>query len=304
MDYPYGYGYGDFDRIFGDPDFMAVLSVIIGFLLVAMAIGALSNLVLYIIRSIGLHRLAVNRGMSGAGLEWIPFVGSYRIGSIADDIAARNGAKSYYRYVLLIGGIFNFISSWVVQITTTLPWLARFFDNPFDYGYSRGGSYRYWALSGANSMVSMISIAVFVVTVIALNRVYKCYRPASSTSWTVLSVIFPFMQSIFPFVIRNSAPVSGWGAEGYYPVQNQGWQAPPQYPPYGQQPPADGGYYPPQYGQVQQPQYMPPPPAEAAYQPPAEAPYQPPSAPNPPEPWELEDPASQPPSQAPWEKND
>lgn len=296
MDFYYDYGDGAFGGLFGNPEFMAVFSVIIGLLLVSVVIGLLIRLVLYILRSIGLHRLAVNRGMSGAGLEWIPFVGSYRIGSIADDIASKSGTKSYYRYVLLIGGIINFISSWVVQITTTFPMLARFFNDPFGYGYSYRGSYRYWMLSGANTMVSMISIAVFVITVIALNRVYKCYRPVSSTSWTVLSVIFPFMQSIFPFVIRNSAPVSGWGAEGYYPAQNQGWQTPPpQYPLYGQQPPADSGYYPPQYGQAQQPQYMPPP-VEAAYQPPA--------APNPPEPWELEDPASQPPPQAPWEKND
>lgn len=310
MEFSYDYGndyYDDFGDSFGDlftdPDVIAVISMIIGFVAIFFIIGAAISLTLYILRSIGLYRLSVNRGMGGEALAWIPFVGYYRIGSVADDIAARTGSKSYLRYVLLAGAITNIIFS-IVQNAVFLPRLSQILDDPYSFGYY-GSAYGYSAFSGVSSLFSMFSLAVYVITIIALNKVYKCYRPMSSTSWTVLSVIFPFMQSIFLFAIRNSAPADTWAAPaGYYPAQPQGWQQQPQqqYPPYRQQPPMDYGYYTPPEETVQQgqpQQYMPPPPPPAA-----EPTYQPPAAPNPPEPWEIKDTSFEPPPQAPWENKD
>lgn len=291
----YNYGYRGFDG----SDFMAVFGMVLGFIAVFAIIAWAMSLVLYILRSIGLYKLSENRGMSGAGLAWIPLIGYYRIGSIADDIVARNGGKSYYRHILLIGGIINIVSGIASWSLTALsrPLFTQFFSGnyrlPYDYGYDYyDGFFAYW---GASAILSVISIAVFVFTIIALNKIYKCYRPMSSTTWTVLSVIFPFMQSIFPFVIRNAAPVSEWGAQGYYPqqniMQNPNWQTPPppQYQPFDRQPPVNGGYPPQDQG------WAPPPSMDTS--------YQPPDAPNPPEPWEIEDPAAHQPPRAPWEKN-
>lgn len=298
-DYGYGYGYDGSGGLPGGMDFWAM---VIGFMLIFVLVVLALQLTLYILRSIGLYGLASNRGMSGAGLAWIPFIGFYRIGSIADDISARTGTRSYYRYILLIGSILSFILS-SVHNRMLYPSISGFFSG-FRYGYF-GHGLSSPMLSSVSVLTFIVSLTVFVVMVISLNRIYKCYRPASSTLWTVLSVIFPFMQSIFLFVIRNAVPVIEFGAGVYYPVQNQNWQAPPQYPPYGQPPPADDRYFQLGYGQGQPPppQYI----SDASYKPPGaapiEPPYQPPAAPNPPQPWELDSPPP-PPPQAPWEKDD
>lgn len=245
---------------FEDPSFLAGISVFLTVIVIFALIAAAINLALYILRSIGLYKLATNRGMSGAGLAWIPIVGCYRIGSIADDISEREGSRSYFRYFLLAGNIISVVFS----SASTGAIISSFMDlmnRMGRYGYSGKtlpGSFI--AANAVNSLVSLVSLAAFVLTIIALNKIYKCYRPISSTSWTVLSVIFPFMQSIFLFIIRNSVPVAynnmppqhaPWGEpapyNGYYPPQapasNAGYPPPPQFQP--QQPANSGGYYPP-----------------------------------------------------------
>lgn len=258
---------------FDDPSLLTGIGIFLTVLVIIALIAAAINLALYILRSIGLYKLAVNRGMSGAGLAWIPIVGCYRIGSIADDISEREGSRTYFRYFLLAGNIISILFSSaatgaiVSSFTDLMSRMGR-------YGYSgRMLPGSFIAANAVSSLVSLISLAAFVLTIVALNKVYKCYRPVSSTSWTVLSVIFPFMQSIFLFMIRNSVPASynnmppqssPWGEpapyNGYYPPQapppNAGYPPqPPQFQPQ-HQPVNPGGYYPPRAPEP--PSYQPP----------------------------------------------
>lgn len=273
MDY---YNDNLFGELFNDPSFMAGIGMFVTIFAVIMFISAAVGLILYILRSIGLYRLAENRGMSGAGLAWIPIFGSYRIGSIADDIAEREGSKTYFRYLLLGGKIISIVFS-TVSSGAVFSSFANLMDNIDSYGYSgRGLPGSFVAANSISSLVSLVGLATFVITIIALNKIYKTYRPSSSTAWTVLSVIFSFMQSIFPFVIRNDVPMpSGdmnWNGPapqgfpqqgGYYQQQGGQWPTPPANPGYPPQPPYQptqpvnsGGYYPP--NAPEPPTYQPP----------------------------------------------
>lgn len=167
------------------------LGIFAGAMIVVLFIILAVVLVLYILHSIGIMTLARNRGLANPWLVWIPYVGSYTVGAIADDVNAREGSGSYFRYILLALSILNGIFSWFVP----------------DY-------------SSLNKLTWVVWVAFHVVSVVALNRIFKCYRPYSSTSWTVLCAIpfLAFLKNIFPFVIRNARPnwINPPGGYGHY----------------------------------------------------------------------------------------
>jgi len=253
------------------PDFMAFIGVIVIFVLIFL----LAGFVLWIFQCIALYTLAKNRGMGGAGLAWIPIIGRYRIGSVADDISMAEGSKSVYGMFILIGTIVSYTLS---SVSTSMLWpsMANLTSSAYygDFGSA-------FAVSSAlSSFGGILGLALYVIQIIALNKIYKCYRPESATAWTVLSAIpfTAFLAPIFLFIIRNHEPKmhrampgapggyhQGYPPNGYAPG---GYAPPPQgYPHYPHQP-----YYP-------QPPQCPQPPYQQAQPPPV---YQPPEAPQPP----------------------
>lgn len=216
MDFYDYYGYGL------DYGWAGLLGAFAGVFMVIFVIIAAIALTLYILRSIGIMALARNRGLSNPWMVWIPVVGNFTLGAIVDDINEREGSSSVFRYILLGGGILSALLSWFLR-------------------------------DSMSSLSGLVSLAMYVLIVVSLNKVFKCYRPYSATSWTVLCAIpfTAFMQSIFPFVIRNAQPNWINPPQGGY---DGGYQTPPPGTPWqgypGQGPGPNGG---PPYDQWQQP---------------------------------------------------
>lgn len=189
---------------------------IVIFLLILAVIVVGAGIALYVLESIGVMKLARNRGMRNPWLIWIPVVGSFTIGALADDIQARQGKQTYFRYLLLGGNLLGSVIS-NVSNASYFSTLSRMIDNPYYYDMYSNPNF---LTSNFLSFGSLIGLAVYVLTVIALNYIYKCYRPQSAASWTVLSAVplTCFMQSIFPFIIRNDPPQEpNYGAYNPYP---------------------------------------------------------------------------------------
>lgn len=245
-------------------DFAAGLAAMIGVFIVVGVIVGIICLLLYILQSIGMMTLAKNRGMSNPWLAWIPVARSFTLGALADDINEKEGGKSYFRFILLGGGVLVWIFSGFTSINSL-----------YQAGQAVSMMYQYndpdianamLSRSIANSMVggfgSLISLAFFVFTLIALNRIFKCYKPQSATSWTILCVFFGgILKPSFLFAIRNNQPCwinppyqSGFG----------GYNAPPAGQPWnggGYNPPNQGSYNPTNqgnYNPLNQSNYNPP----------------------------------------------
>jgi hypothetical protein len=220
MDYfEYGYSFGE------------ALMAVIGVLIVVGVLISIVELALYILRAIGVMTMAGRRGLQNAWMVWIPVVGVYTIGQIADDIQAREGNRTYFRWLLLGGQLVSFVLSVVsgyAAVSNFMGMIESF--NSYGYGdspYSMVTPF-YMFMNLLGGPASLIGFGVYIITLISLYYIYKCYKPESSTAYTVLSVIFPFLQSIFPFILRNNQPH---------------WLNPPPY--YGVPPYAPGGYPPP-----------------------------------------------------------
>lgn len=259
------YGFDGFNDYYGnDPSFGEAMTAVFAVIGIILLIVGILSLLFWILRSIGLMTIAKNRGLNNPWIAWIPMVGVYTLGAIADDIQEKEGGHTIYRWLLLGGNIVSWLLSGTAGIAGIGEMIRMFQDHYYDYPTDRFGTLI--ASNIFSSIGGLISLGVFIITILCLYYLYKCYKPQSATAYTVLSVIFPFLQSIFPFAIRNNQPnwikQPAYGPGGYAPSAGEPWQQGGYYP-YGgynpqggHQPPYPRNEYPPQPGrQDQHPPY-------------------------------------------------
>ena len=145
-------------------DFIAVVYAIMFFLIIPA-------IILYVLSSIALYRLAANKGISSPFLAWIPYGRDYLLGKIIDEkVLFFSPVIPYAQWILLIGPVAISILSFAQPI----------------------------------GIVCAVVFALYAYC--AHYRLFKLYRPNSAMLYIILSVIFPFLLPIFMFVIRNDKP--------------------------------------------------------------------------------------------------
>jgi hypothetical protein len=142
---------------------LALLAIFGAFAFLFFIIG----IVLYILASLGLYKMAVNVGIENPWLAWIPVANMYIIAKLIKTLS---------------------IGSWVVpKLEYVLP-----------------GSCIAVVILGAIPVIgTLLSLAYAVLGFFALHKLYKVYRPQNAVLWIVLSIILPFMGPIFIYRIRN-----------------------------------------------------------------------------------------------------
>ena len=215
------------------------LAMLAGFFLVILVVILAGVLVFYILRSMGLYRMAQNAGMQSPWLAWIPVARDYLLGSLCDRAAyCQKGRKWNLAVILPVASGASIVLTGVGS--------ATLFDGVFDhwwYDYSYG-SYNLSRLF--TQLPSFVGLAVTAVFAVALYHLYKDYAPGNEVALTIVTVLF-FNQAvpIILFVLRNRVPLSAQGWQDPYGYGGQ----PPQGPgpePYGPPPPPYGNPWPPQ----------------------------------------------------------
>lgn len=156
-----------------------------GLAILAMA-GAVSFVILviavvfYILKSIGLYALAVNRGLENPWLAWIPIADLYIMGLLVGEMD-------------LFGYHLDNLGLWVPVIFV-------------------GGM----ILAMIPILGVLFSIAVFVFSIMFFYKLFEIYAPAQAVLYTILSILLGLF-CVFIFIIRNNEPVNLPGAQP--PVQ-------------------------------------------------------------------------------------
>lgn len=132
-----------------------------------LVIMTVITLILYILVSIGLYNLARERGIENPWLAWIPFTNLYILGRIIKR--------------LIIG---DFRIPYIEIILPIISLLLILFE-------------------GVLIVEIIVAIIYVLILFFAIYRLYTIYRPDCSVRWLILSIIFPFMVSIFIFVMRK-----------------------------------------------------------------------------------------------------
>lgn len=129
------------------------------------------GIILYVLASIGMYKLAFNQKIENPWLAWIPIGNMYILGKLVKNVKIDTLEIPSLELVLPLGLV-------AVMILSNIPFIG-------------------W----------LISIAYSVLCVLAFYKLYKMYRPAQAVLWVVLSIVLPFMGPIFIFIMRNDSPV-------------------------------------------------------------------------------------------------
>ncbi len=165
-----------------------IVAMIIFFYLIYFAI----ILAVYILRAIGLYKLAKNRGINNAWLAWIPVGDAYIMGCLseASPYMKHKFPKMHVIYPSIMGG-FIFLTI-TLMFGFFLPNITSVYGLLFPllvYG-----------------LLFLAAIFIRLVHSFILYHIYKIYDPDNVILFLVLSIVMS-IDFIFLFVIRNKVPL-------------------------------------------------------------------------------------------------
>lgn len=184
-------------------DFTAIYVLLGGFLLIGLGLVAL-----YLLRALGLYRLAVNAGMSHPGLAWVPVANWYLLGCLCDRAGWWHSGKKWSFALWL--PIVNAVGS---------PWLYLGLVELLPYSTSTRVSA--WMVS--SGLQGLLGMAATGLSAFALYYFYRDYAPGQETAYTVLSVLLAFAAPhVLLFLLRNRRPCSVTGVRPPTPPAGSG----------------------------------------------------------------------------------
>lgn len=130
-------------------EILAILGVLI-------FIFAIVGIVLYLIYSYSLYKMAVKQGLENPWIAFIPIAQSYILGKLIKDLKVFNFEIPRIEIVLPVASI-------VVLL-----------------------------LNNVDILGTLLSLANFILMLFVLNKLYNMYKPVNATLYTILSILgFP-----------------------------------------------------------------------------------------------------------------
>lgn len=200
-DYMDDYGFGAMMEVFNDPAFLAVLDVVLMVLAGVLAGIMLFGLIMYILESRGMQKLAKDRQIRHGWLAWIPVARMWVLGSIADQYQyVAKGRVRSRRKTLLWLTLSNVILALVqiVGVACYLGYLLEWFA--IDYFVALQ---MYSIADILNLAVAIIGLIAQIHAYIALHDLYASCEPDSASAYLVISILIPITQPFFVFSCRN-----------------------------------------------------------------------------------------------------
>lgn len=162
------------------------------FLLIGLGFVAL-----YVLRALGLYRLAKNAGIPAPWLAWVPVVNWYLLGLLCDRACCWH-----------TGGRWNFALWLPVVNTLGSPWFYVALVELLPYSTSTQVSG--WMV--ASGLQGLLGLGATALTAAALYYFYRDYAPEREGLYTVLSVVLAFAAPhVLLFLLRGRLPCSVTG---------------------------------------------------------------------------------------------
>ena len=183
------------------------LAIFIGTFTISLLIG----LVLYLLESIGVYKMAKSAEINNPWLSFVPVGRNWVFGTLAEKYKKKNGVKSARFGIILpvLEGIV-LIEAIALTIFTVIS-----IKEITGYALDAVNTSSEMAPEQFMSLIPVIilyfalmavAIAYAVVFFIALWRVYSSFDKPNATLYIVLSVVFTISVPIILFIIRNRKP--------------------------------------------------------------------------------------------------
>lgn len=178
-------------------------------------------LALYILRAVGIYKMALNAGIKQPWIAFVPVANAYTFGLIAEkNNRKKTTEKTKFSVVLLtlriIGTVF-FVAAAVTFVIATskiLTFAYTAYENDTNLSLEALGSIVLPIVLFA--VFTLVTLAFIIIRYIALWRIYNAYDSSNAAAYTVVSVLFNFTDPIFLFILRNRTPMFGADAENEY----------------------------------------------------------------------------------------
>lgn len=211
-----------------------VITTIIAIVVIPMLV----SVALFFVKAAGVFKIARNRGFNNAWFAFIPIANTYLLGEIADDVNARVGKRSGFKFFYLASQIVTAGLS-VVSYSVIMDVLGEIVNS--ELITDNFVMQLFSPLMAVSAICGLFSIIQIVIVVMVKYRIFMDYVPQNAVVYTVISTIF---EVVTPFFMLSIAKKPSYSINQQ---NNPNW-VPPQYgyQQYGQQ----------QYNpQQQQPQY-------------------------------------------------
>lgn len=180
----------------GDTGAMAVVA---GVYLLFMCFYLLFTVLLYVLQSLGYHKIAKRRGISNSWLAWLPIGNLWILGSISDQYQYVAKGKVKNRRKLLLG---LSIALLLVYVGVVVVFVIGILVSE-SVGADAGAVLAVLlALLGCFAVVA-IAIVMLVFQYICLYDLYNSCDPENATLFLVLSILFSLAMPFFIFACRK-----------------------------------------------------------------------------------------------------
>ena len=171
------------------------IAFFIVFGMIALSIGV----TVYVLRALGLYRLAARAGLDAPWLAWIPIGDAYVMGALS--IKSPYVMRKFPKMNIILPVIYavSIVIPIVFQIVFMLSALA--FAAPFFSGFA-GEVLIVFIIFYVLTL--LFSLFLSVVYTFVLYHIFKVYDPQNAVLYTILSVFG--LSFIFLFIIRNREP--------------------------------------------------------------------------------------------------
>lgn len=192
-----------------------------------LTLGFAVQIALFILNGIGIHKMSKSLELPFGWLGFVPVISLFQIGKIGQTYVKRDGKPSAkFSIWLLLSGIAMYIIAAVLTFVTII-----FVFSVIGYAETAidsGDAMRIEMFTGIIPLIILcvmlfaVEITYIVLYYVNLWRVFSIFDNKNATLFTVLSILFPFLASIFVFVIRNKQPkVTYIERMGYIPYQTE-----------------------------------------------------------------------------------
>ena len=176
-----------------------------------VAIAGVVNIVLFVLKGIGLYEMSVKMGLKNPWLSFIPVVSCFSLGRIAQRYVKRDGtASAKFGVFLIVLNVLMYILAIVFSVITVIAFgkiiLSASNAATADIAMTLEMFYPLIPVIVLYFGMLACAIAFNIIWYVAFWRVCAIFENTNATLFTVLSIFFTFLAPIFLFIIRNKEP--------------------------------------------------------------------------------------------------
>ncbi|MBQ7668234.1 MAG: hypothetical protein IJS47_02800 [Clostridia bacterium] len=158
--------------------------------------------IFWIFKSIGLHKIGKDHGIEAAWLAWLPVGDLYVLGSVSDRIKKIWKIKNMGVFLVLLS-LAQIVVIGIGIVVALIPYIHIFSENLSDLAEITITLSQVFK-EVLKLLVELAAGVVYIFRLIALYQIYSEYVVGDKKIlYIVLSIILPFMQSIFLFTIKD-----------------------------------------------------------------------------------------------------